>query len=164
MNRRATMTGERTGRMRSPAGYTVIELLVAVAIFAVLASAGLPHLQRNRQDINTATSQLVADYRWARARSITGGVHFALKWTSPTAYQVQRLKLVGANWTLDQVITDVPQPANITRSGTPATLEFNTRGMMISTTTSNVQDLTDSKFNAIRHISVWPSGQIHVDG
>jgi prepilin-type N-terminal cleavage/methylation domain-containing protein len=164
MDFRANMTGERTGRLRSSAGYSVIELLTAVAIFAVMAAAGLPHINRNRQDINNATSQLVADYRWTRARSITGGVHFALKWTSSSAYQVQRLKLVGTNWTLDQVIKDVSLPANVTRSGTPAMLEFNTRGMMISTTTANVQDITDSKFNAIRHISVWPSGQIHIDG
>lgn len=164
MDSRASMTGERTGRVRSPAGYTVIELLTAVAIFAVMAAAGLPHINSNRQDINNATNQLVADYRWTRARSITGGVHFALKWTGPTAYQVQRLKLAGTNWTLDEVIKDVTLPANITRSGTPNTLEFNTRGMMVSTTTANVQDITDSKFNAVRHISVWPSGQIHIDG
>jgi prepilin-type N-terminal cleavage/methylation domain-containing protein len=155
------MTSERIEHVRSRAGYTVIELLVAVAIFAVLAASGLPHIDTRRHDIQSTTQQLISDYRWARSRAITSGVHFALKWTSGSAYQVQRLEQVGTDWTLDAVVKEVTLPSTVVRSGSPDILEFNTRGMMISTTSTNFQDLTDTKFDTERRIAVWPSGQVN---
>ena len=44
-----------------------------VSFFAAL---GLPHLDTRRQDIQTTAAQVIADYRWARNRAITSGVHF----------------------------------------------------------------------------------------
>src|SRR4030095_1513058 len=129
------MTSEQIGRVRSHAGYTIIEWLVAVAIFVVLASAGLPHIDTRRQDIANTTKQVVSDYRWTRVRAITGGVHFAFAWTGQAPYEIRRLKQVGTDWTLDSVIKSVTLPATITRNG-PAeadVVEFNTRGLVAST-------------------------------
>lgn len=159
------MTSERIERLRSSAGYTISELLVAIAIFAVLAAAGLPHIDTRRQDIQTSTQQLVSDYRWARSRAITSGVHFALKWTGDSAYQVQRLKLVGTAWSLDQVIKQVTLPPSITCDyGAVSLIEFNTRGMMIASPSVLPQRLIDGKFNTQRLLSVWPSGQTNAEG
>lgn len=155
------MTSQRTHHLPSQAGYSLIELLTAVAIFAILAAAGLPHLDTRRMDIANTTEQVIADYRWARSRSITGGVHYALVWTAENTYEVRRLKLVGATWTLDAAVKQVTLPASLTRWGWPDSVEFNTRGMMISADSAQFQGLWDATFSSYRLISIWPSGQVN---
>ena len=156
------MTSERIERVRRQAGYTIIELLTAVAIFVVLAAAALPHIDTRRHNIQSTTRQVISDYRWARSRAITGGTHFALKWTGDQSYEIQRLKQSGDEWTLDEVIKNVELPSTVIRWGWPDSVEFNTRGMMISTDSTNFQGLWDTQFETWRLIAVWPSGQTHV--
>jgi prepilin-type N-terminal cleavage/methylation domain-containing protein len=150
-------------RLRSRRGYTLVELLVAVAIFGVLAAAGLPHIDTRRQNIQTATKSVIGDYRWARTRAITSGVHFAIKWTNSTTYKVVRMKETAPGvWADDVTVKTVSLPTNIAAYWTsPATQEFNTRGMMISTTYAIWQMLYDNQFGGYHLFSVWPSGQIY---
>lgn len=154
------MASEKIQRRHNQAGYTLVELLTTVAIVAVVAGAGLPHLDTRRQNIQNATSQVIGDYRWARARSITSGAHFALEWTGPSNYEVQRLKQVGTEWELDEIIKSVELPPTLSRSGSPDVVEFNTRGMMISSESMEQQRLSDDAFGAERVIALWPSGQV----
>lgn len=154
------MASEKIRRRHNQAGYTLVELLTTVAIFAILAGVGLPHIDTRRQSIKNATSQVISDYRFARARSITSGAHFALRWTSPSNYEIQRLKQVGVQWQLDAIIKSVQLPANLSRSGWPDFVEFNTRGMMISSESMEQQRLSDIQSGAERLIAVWPSGQV----
>jgi len=153
------MTSERAQRLRSRSGYSLIELLTAVGIFGVLAAAGLPHVDTRRQDLDYATKQVTADYRWTRTRAITSGVHFALKWTGGQSYIVQRMKQSGTSWVVDKNIKTVTLPSTVTHSGTPDTIEFNTRGMMVSATTVTWYDLIDNQVGGTRRIGIWPSGQ-----
>ena len=154
------MTSERAQRLRSRAGYSLIELLTAVGIFGVLAAAGLPHVDTRRQDIQTVTQQVLSDYRWTRTRAITSGVHFALTWASDgTSYTVQRLKQSGTTWSLDQVVKTVTLPTTVSHWGWPDSIEFNTRGMMISTTSATWHGVFDYNYGAYRLIAIWPSGQ-----
>lgn len=153
------MTSERSQRMRSQRGYSLIELLTAVGIFGVLAAAGLPHVDTRRQDLDSATRQVVADYRWARTRAITSGVHFNVVWTDTRNYKIQRLKQTGTTWGLDKIVKTTSLPSTVARAGTPDTIEFNTRGMMISATSVTWYDINDSVFGGTRRIGIWPSGQ-----
>lgn len=156
------MTGTAARHLANQRGYSLIELLVAVGIFGVLAALGLPHLDTRRQDIQTATKQVIADYRWARTRAITSGVHFAIEWTSTNSYEVQRMKEVPSGWAVDTVVKEVTLPSHInTVREWPAQQEFNTRGMMITSTTPLRQELRDSDYGGWHEISVWPSGQIY---
>jgi len=157
------LTRHYAQRLRSADGYSLIELLVAVGIFGVLAAAGLPHVDTRRQDIQTATKQVVADFRWARTRAITSGDHYAIKWTGTATYQVQRLKETTPSvWGLDSVIKTVTLPTDIVAYGTiPALQEFNTRGMMITTNYAIYQTLFDTRYYGWHQFSVWPSGQIY---
>jgi prepilin-type N-terminal cleavage/methylation domain-containing protein len=149
-------------RLRTQGGYSLIELLVAVAIFGVLAASGLPHIDTRRQDVQSAAAQVIADYRWARTRAITSGVHYAITWTGPSTYQVQRFKLTGTTWGLDQAVKTVTLPTGLAAYGTtPSTQEFNTRGMMVTTNYAIYQLLWDDRFSAYHMYSVWPSGQIY---
>lgn len=148
-------------RLRTRAGYSLIELLTAVAIFGILAAAGLPHIDSRRQDINSAAKQVVADYRWARTSAITSGVHYTVNWTGSGTYQVQRLKQnADTTWSLDQVVKTVTLPTTVLRAGSPNTIEFNTRGMVVAGTTMSTQTL--SSYSASRAIAIWPSGQANV--
>jgi len=148
--------------VRSRAGYSVVELLTAVAIFGILAAAGLPHLDPRREDIQATTQELIADYRWTRARAVTSGTHFAVHWTGRRAYQIERLKQTGdGGWELEEVVKRVELPATMIRWGWPDTAEFNTRGMMVSSDYAIWQAIWDAQFETIRLLTVWPSGQTH---
>lgn len=156
------MTGSIARHLGDRRGYSLIELLVAVAIFGVLAAMGLPHLDTRRQDIQSATKQVIADYRWTRTRAITSGAHFAIEWTSTNSYEVQRMKEVAGGWAVDTVVKEVTLPSHINTSWFwPAQQEFNTRGMMVTTTYPLWQLLWDSEYFGWHMISVWPSGQIY---
>jgi len=153
------MMSERAQHLRSQAGYSLVELLTAVAIFGILAAAGLPHVDTRRQDIQSATKQVISDYRWTRTRAITSGVHFNVTWTSANVYQVQRMKLSGTTWVLDTVVKQVTLPSTISRFGYPNNIEFNTRGMMVSNAYTMFDVVWDSPNSVYRMVAVWPSGQ-----
>jgi prepilin-type N-terminal cleavage/methylation domain-containing protein len=157
------MTRTIAGHLRGQSGYSLIELLVAIGIFGLLAALGLPHLDTRRQDIQTVTKQVIADYRWARNRAITSGVHFAVEWTSTNSYEIQRMKEVaGGAWAKDVVVKRVTLPTYInTVWYWPSKQEFNTRGMMVTTTYALWQLLWDSNYNGWHMLSIWPSGQIY---
>jgi Tfp pilus assembly protein FimT len=146
--------------MRSRAGHSVVELLTAVSIFGVLAAVGLPHIDTHRQDLQNAVAQVVGDFRWARARAITSGAHFALEWTGSGQYRIARMKATDdGTWEVDEVVKEVRLPATVVRWGWPNSIEFNTRGMMVSSTDGAWQHLWDVGFGAGRQVTVWPSGQ-----
>jgi prepilin-type N-terminal cleavage/methylation domain-containing protein len=144
-------------------GYSLIELLVAVGIFGLLAALGLPHLDTRRQDIQTVSKQVIADYRWARNRAITSGVHFGIEWTSTNSYQVQRMKqAANGTWSKDVTVKTVTLPSHINTTWYwPSLQEFNTRGMMVTTTYPLYQLFWDSDYYGWRMLSLWPSGQIY---
>jgi len=90
-----------------------LELVVAAGIFGVLAAAGLPHIDTRRQDLNTSVERTVVDLRFARARAITTGDHYAVAFNGAGSYEVQRLELVGGTWTVAEVVRTVDLPSHI---------------------------------------------------
>jgi len=154
------MAIQRAQRLHGQQGYSLVELLANVALLAALAAATLPHVDTRRQDINTATEQLTCDYRWARVRAIGGGVHFQVKWTGSRTYQIERMKEVTpGTWATDQLIKQVTLPTTIIHSAGLDRVEFNTRGLMVSSNAQVLQTLSDSAFGATRTVAIWPSGQ-----
>ncbi len=159
------MTSTETTRNKQ-SGFGVIELMSTMAIFAILAAAGLTNFDTARTDINTSTRRLNADLRFARARSMATGDHFAIHQTSATSYQIERREWTGSAWSLKRVVRVENLPAHLSMampSGVDS-IEFDSRGELTfapGTPTAPIEPtLTDSKFNAIRNTKVWPSGQI----
>jgi prepilin-type N-terminal cleavage/methylation domain-containing protein len=158
---RFAMISERAQRVSSHAGYSLIELLAAMATFSILAAAALPHLNTHRQDLNSVTKQVIGDYRWARTRAITSGVHYAVTWTDTGGYQVQKLKQnADTTWSVDVVVKNVALPSTVARTGSPKTIEFNTRGMVVGNAAIPMPSQTLASFGGTRSIAIWPSGQI----
>lgn len=156
------MISEWTYHVRNRAGYSVVETLTAIAITGVLAATALPHLDTRRQDIHTTVTQMVSDYRWARSRAIVTGVHYSVEWTSSSRYQVKRLKKDASGaWVLDTVVKDVMLPATVTRLYTGVPVEFNTRGLSVTSTYALWLFFHDSQFGNNVTLAVWPSGQTY---
>jgi len=61
--------------MMNDKGFTVIELLIIVAIMGVLSSIGIPSFYKQilHYRLNGAVRDLVSDLRWARSLAITSG-------------------------------------------------------------------------------------------
>jgi prepilin-type N-terminal cleavage/methylation domain-containing protein len=150
-------------RIANQRGYTMIEALVTMALSSILIGSALPHVDTRRAEINTAMNAVIADLRFARARAITSGVHYALELTASSTYELQRMKQsAGGAWVVDGVTKTSVLPDYITvQLSQPGTLEFNTRGMMVSSPSTLTLSFTDTKFGATHQLSIWPSGQIY---
>lgn len=157
------MTGIPTQRVARQRGYSIVEMVTVLAIFGILAGSAFTHFTYQRIDIDTAVTSFVADVRYARARAITSGTHFAFNWLGGNLYQVQELQQVGTLWNYATTARRRQVPSHISVSISPAMLEFNTRGMMISATDPVYVEFSDA-FGAHRTVAIWPSGQVSPDG
>jgi prepilin-type N-terminal cleavage/methylation domain-containing protein len=81
------------------AGLTLLELLVAVALFGVLAAIALPDLRRTLAAwrLNAAARQLVMDLKLTRAQAIAGGVNQRLRFV-PATPRYQRERQQGTSY------------------------------------------------------------------
>lgn len=155
--------------LRREAGNTLIETLVTVAIVGVIIASGMPKFDPRRQDINTALATLLGDFRYTRARAITAGTHFSIKMNSSTQYQVQRhVQAADGTWANASAVQTVNLPDTLTLSMFPTTIEFNTRGLMVTETSPGVLSeiyvyLNDNVGSRSHRFSVWPSGQVNED-
>ena len=161
------MTMGATKRFAATGGYTLLELLVTIAIFTVVALAGLPHVDGRRESINSSIQRVVADMRYARSRSITSGDHFAIEWTGSNSYEVQRMTLNGSgDWEVSDVVRTTQLPDHIAFVLTESIdrFEFNTRGMMVSSQGPLWPVISDTHVGSNHLLSIWPSGQIYREG
>lgn len=144
-------------------GHSMIELMVAVSILAVLARIAVPLWKASAMNIVTARRMVVANLRLARANAVTKSIHYQVSFTASTA------KLSGmvqptppsTTWTVDSTKVQTNALPNSTQVSTPSVVvEFNTRGMVANSSTMTLISLTDS-FGHTKSLQVWPSGQIH---
>jgi hypothetical protein len=155
---RSTLRGQR----RSSAGFGILELLATIAMLAVMARFGLPHVADSDFALFQAHAQLVADLRAARAHALVTGDHFQLAMTSPSTYVTQRMGLVDDEWTASAEPTvdrTLPRGVHITR-GAAARFEFDTRGMLVDPVGADLLEMHDTRTGSTRQITVWPSGQV----
>lgn len=151
--------------LRREAGNTLIETLITVAIVGIILASAMPKFDMRRQDINDALANLLGDLRYARARAITTGTHFSIKVNNGTQYQVQRHLVAGSTWPVETVTQTVNLPNTLQLYAFPATIEFNTRGLMVTpgVTGEIYVYLNDNVGGKSHRFAVWPSGQINED-
>jgi len=153
-----------TRRHDADDGFTLIELVVSFALFAVVVGIAVPHLRGRNYDLWGAHAQLMADLRQARADAITRGDHFAVVVTEASGYEVRRLRDDDGNgvWVPDATPfhrRTLPDHVRFV-AGLYSNLEYNTRGLMVIPDAADALVLQDEHSGATKTVTVWPSGQV----
>jgi prepilin-type N-terminal cleavage/methylation domain-containing protein len=143
-------------------GFTIIELLVVVAIIAIMAGTAYSRLPRNPYSVWIAQNQVLADIRHARDDALTKGDHFRVDITNSTSYVTYRLQLVGGVWVPNgpAIRSGTLQNGIVFTSGIGRQLEFTTRGLMLVPDAACTLTLYHAPSSTYRTITVWPSGQV----
>jgi len=127
--------------MRSHRGFTIIELLVTMAMFGIFASIALPSFAGllGRQQLNQAASQIENAVLRGRTLAVAKNQAVNLNITLPAAGQSVTYKIVTAN-TAQTVLSSDTLPSQVTVSyangaGTTLTsgtaqIQFNARGVI----------------------------------
>jgi hypothetical protein len=147
---------------RSARGSSMMELLMAASLFAVIVAIALPQFPRSPYVLWTAQQQLLADLRAVRMDALTKGDHFRMLITSGGRYDEYRLSLVGVTWVQGaQPVKTRTLPTNVAfTSGVGSFFDFNTRGLMLNPGAATTLTLSDSYTGKTRGATVWPSGQV----
>jgi prepilin-type N-terminal cleavage/methylation domain-containing protein len=95
--------------MRPAGGLTLVELMIAVALVAILAGVSVPYLLVNlpAYRANGATRQLVGDFRLAKTRAVERGVDVLIAF-APGANTYTVAFDINENGALDAAPTDEP--------------------------------------------------------
>lgn len=144
-------------------GMTVIELLVALAIFGVLAGIALPQFRPGAFNLQTAQNQLLADMRRTRDDALTRGDHYRLDIISVSQYAEYHLTVAGGVWTVSGgalFTRNLPTGITLAAAAVGRSFEFNTRGLMLNPGAATTLTITDSPNSHTRSVTVWPSGQV----
>lgn len=152
---------------RSSEGFTLIELMVAIAVFAIMAAVALPSftssIQKSKAD--TEISDLMRALNYARLEAIDRGANTRI-----------RPKNAGTTWTVDlavydgtggaaNVLRDVPgmsSGATLTLSDTVSTIDFNNLGGLAAPSTQVVMRYALGTEN--RTLNVCLNGRIALGG
>ena len=162
---RSPLTPARhTGSVRQSAlhGYSLIELLVAMAVLAILTGTAFLGYRSNRLQINNAQRLVIGALRGARASAISKSVHFAVEFAAGDRLLVQRMVRDDSGWHVDPAnvrTVPIPAPAYVSSTAVGARVEFDSRGVAVNLSTPQQIELRDS-FGVSRWLQAWPSGEI----
>ena len=160
-------------RRASIRGYSLVEVIVAMGIFAIVARIAIPHFDARRMRITAAQQLVASNLRLARAKAITKSVHYRVDFTNANQLQVAPMVQDGTGvWSIDSTKTQtVALPANThfatgSQCVSPCqaivgtNIEFNSRGISTNLTALEQITLIDD-FGVYRALQAWPSGQIN---
>lgn len=145
------------------AGFTILELLVTMGILAILFATAATFIRPSIYDLDTATKELVGNLRVSRGHAVSRGAHYRIAVSSASAYGVERLKEAGGAWIVDETearLVTLP-PAIQLATGVGATIEINSRGLLVQPADLLLLTLSDASNGQTRVIEVWPSGQFN---
>jgi prepilin-type N-terminal cleavage/methylation domain-containing protein len=144
-------------------GYSLIEVIVAMAVIGVLARTAITSFNPKSMQLETAQLQVIAQLRLARMSAISQDTHYSVTLTTANEIKVFAMTYDGTTWqaksTPAKTIT-LPSATSFKTSSAGSTFEFNSRGITIGLNAVKQIDLTDV-FNATKSLQVWPSGQIN---
>ena len=91
--------------MRSSRGFTLLELLVVLAVITVMAGMAIPFIQESaiRNTVWTATEMIGVQVRQARLKAITRNMSFRIDFDCPAVRQIRVLEVTG-NQAIDDAV------------------------------------------------------------
>ena len=149
--------------LTSVRGYTMIELLVAIAIFGVLCKTASSLFDNKRLQLGAAQRQVIAQLRLARTSAISQDTHFQVTIASATQLKVLAMTYSGSTWQASSTPTSLitlPSATSFASSAVGGNFEFNSRGIAVGLSAVQQIDLKDT-YNATKSLQVWPSGQVN---
>lgn len=152
----------RTWRLncfRQQDGFTLTEILVAVAIMAILAAIAIPNWSTllPKYALNSAARQVQSELHKLKSRAVAENANFRLVF-STTSYSME--KYSGGSYTATG--ESRPLPDGITLAGTSdTTLGFTSRGTSIDSTDKTVK-LCNIK-SAGKNVVLSDLGRIRID-
>lgn len=98
--------------MRSPSGFTLVELLIALGVAGILAAVAVPVFieSSGRNNVWSASELIGAQIRQARLKAITRNTTFQVRFNCPAAGQFRSLVMTG-----DALIDDAVDRCSQTR-------------------------------------------------
>lgn len=160
------------GHLGSIGGYSLVEVIVAMAIFGIVARAAIPHLDARRVQVIAAQQVVAANLRLARANAITKSTHYRVDFTTASQMNITPMvQNVDGTWGPDTSYSQpVALPKNTHFAGdsqcvAPCTpvigtnIEFNSRGVAVNLAAKAQITLVDD-FGKSRALEAWPSGQV----
>jgi prepilin-type N-terminal cleavage/methylation domain-containing protein len=178
-------TGTRTTRQR---GLTLTEILIVVAVLALLVAGLAPGINRNQRRLEIASDGLMATFRLARSFAVERTRFYRVCFIQPGTYLIQLMDpadpdtwQVYARYTLEQdtqLLIGSGIPADNCARNAPLTgtaAQFEPRGTLVDPSTGGTADLLaveiirPDRFDALRpcadqlgsgcaRLEVWPSG------
>jgi len=162
------------GHTGSIGGYSLVEIVVAIAIFGIIARTAIPHLDARRMRVLAAQQAVAANLRLARAKAITKSMHYRVDFTSANQMTIAPMvqNALDGTWSPDTANAEaVLLPGNTQfASGSQCTapctpvigtnIEFNSRGVALNLAAKEQITLIDD-FGKSKALEAWPSGQIN---
>ena len=163
-NRRSPVSGSK--RIRTAAGFSLIELLVVIGIMSILLKIGYPKITSLMMHyrLDGAARKLMADLQKTRFRAIAERMCFKVKFDSPVPtgwYQLQKGPATGACNSAtyaDEGSAQKVDSVNFLTVAATANPVFDTRGAV--NTTANITLTTP--VGSTRTISVETAGRIRI--
>ena len=159
--------------LASTGGYSLVEVIAAIAIFGIVAKTAIPSLDARRMRILTAQQMLAADLRLARANAITKSVHYRINFFAagqiklePMTQQADGTWLVDSGNSKTLALPKNTQIATGSQCVSPCTpvvgtnIEFNSRGIPVNLSALAQITLIDD-FGKSKALQAWPSGQVN---
>jgi prepilin-type N-terminal cleavage/methylation domain-containing protein len=156
----------KSGGRRAARGYTMIEVVMTMAIVGIIAAIARPHFDARRLQIVTAQRMVIANLRLARTNAITKNVHFQV--TFPASQQLRVSRMIetpagSGTWLVDSTnVQTIPLPpvTQVASGVVGASFEFNSRGFPLNLNAVRQIDLQDT-YGATKSLQLWPSGQVN---
>lgn len=148
------------GRSGSPRGFTVIELMVVVAIMAVLAGIGGPSMLNmvRTSKVRGAASDLYGDMLMARSEAIKRRTTITLAATSSAWSNGWTVKAGSTTLSTRSALpSDMAVQINVPAASTPTSITYGSNGRVTSTVPTIIFYSADTRVQA-RCVSVDAAG------